>query len=483
MSGLQTVSQTNNWTPSSRDFASALTLLEAERARRKATNRLKDYRPYSKQRDFHALGATKRERLFLAGNQLGKTVAGGFELAMHLTGRYPDWWEGRRWDRPIAAWASGITGESTRDNPQRILMGRAGDWGTGAIPAECIVSTSRAIGVPDLIDTAKIRHISGGVSTLAFKFYEKGRTKWQGETLDFIWFDEEPPEDIYAEGLTRTNATGGLVDITATPLLGMTQVIGLFYPEPNTPDRGLVQMTIDDAEHYSDADRQKIIAGYLPHEREARAKGIPMLGSGRVFPVAEESLLIEPIALAPHWPRICGLDIGWEHPTAAAWLAWDRDADVLYLTDCYRVKEQSVPVHASAIKARGNWIPVAWPHDAYQHDKGSGQIIAKQYEREGVAMLPEHAHFPDQERGNSVEAGVSEMLIRMQTGRFRVFKHCVDWVSEFRQYHRKDGLIVKEYDDLMSASRYALMMLRHAKLAPKARVAKDRAPHQGAWLG
>src|SRR6185369_17266220 len=110
------------------------------------------------------------------------------ELAMHLTGRYPEWWTGRRWDRPVIWWASGVTGESTRDNPQRLLMGRPDGFGTGAIPKSCIVGQTRATHVVTyLLDTVTVKHVSGGNSSLAFKFYEKGREKWQGETLDGVW--------------------------------------------------------------------------------------------------------------------------------------------------------------------------------------------------------------------------------------------------------------------------------------------------------
>lgn len=218
--------------PSSRADKERLAALLAERARRhRLSRRLAEYQPYPKQAEFHAAGALHRERLFMAGNQLGKTVAGGAEVAIHLTGRYPDWWKGRRWDRPVRWWAAGVTGESTRDNPQRLLVGPPGlkeQWGTGFIPGLDLVEWTQARGVADLLDTVAVRHRSGGLSSLAFKAYEKGREKWQGETLDGVWFDEEPPLDIYTEGLTRTNATGGMAIITFTPLLGMSEVVRLF---------------------------------------------------------------------------------------------------------------------------------------------------------------------------------------------------------------------------------------------------------------
>lgn len=197
-------------------------------------NRLQSYRPYSKQAEFHKAGATFDERLFMAGNQLGKTLAGGFEWAIHLTGRYPDWWVGRRFAEPVRMWAAGVTGESTRDNPQRILLGppqQEESWGTGAIPKDCIKLYDKSRGVPNAIDSVVVKHTSGGESVLSFKAYEKGREKWQGETLHGVWFDEESPLNIYSEGCTRTKALNGIVIMTFTPLLGMSDVVKLFLGE------------------------------------------------------------------------------------------------------------------------------------------------------------------------------------------------------------------------------------------------------------
>lgn len=453
-----------------------LRALEREAQRRSAENRLARYRPYAKQRAFHDAGVTFRERMFMAGNQLGKTEAGGEESAMHLTGRYPNWWQGRRFDHPVKMWASGVTRDGVRDGAQRVLLGRPGELGTGTIPKACIQGTPlSAQGVPDGYASAKIEHVSGGVSHLAFKSYDQGREKWQAETLDIVWFDEEPPEDIYTEGLTRTNAAGergGIVYLTFTPLLGMSRVVKRFLSDPS-PDRHVTTMTIEDAEHYTPEQRQRIIDSYPEHEREARTKGVPMLGSGRIFPVAESVIAEEAIAIPSHWKRIVGLDIGWDHPTAAVWLAWDADTDTIHVTDCYRVKMAPVSTHASAIKARGKWIPVSWPHDGLQHDKGSGEQIAELYRREEVNMLAERATFDD--GTNGVEAGVLDLLDRMQTGRFRVAKHLHDWWEEFRIYHREDGKIVKEFDDLMAATRYGLMMLREAIVQPKKNAVDDAA--------
>lgn len=440
------------------------------------SNRLADYHPYKKQIEFHDAGANEgvRERLLMAGNQLGKTVAGSFEMAMHLTGRYPEDWDGVRFEDAVAAWAGSVTSQGTRDTVQRLLLGAPGEWGTGSIPKDSIIDIKRAShGVADSVEIITVRHVSGGVSRLTLKSYDQGRERWQGDTVNIVWFDEEPPLDIYIEGLTRTNATQGIVWMTFTPLLGMSDVVRRFLIE-KVPGTHVTIMTIDDAEHYTPEQRAAIIAGYPPHEREARAKGIPTMGSGRIFPIPEDWIREHAMAIPAHWPRICGLDFGWDHPTAAAWIAWDRDTDTVHIYDAYRVKESTPVIHSAAIKAKGAWIPVAWPHDGLQHDKGSGEALADQYRKLGVKMLPEKATHPPAKGekegtgGNGVEAGLMEMLDRMQTGRLKVAAHLADWWEEFRLYHREDGKIVKVGDDLMSATRYAIMMLRHAKVqAPK----------------
>lgn len=195
---------------------------------RKARNRLTDYAPYAKQLEFHALGATKRERLLLAANRFGKTLCGAAEAAYHLTGRYPPWWVGKRFPRAVRMWAAGVTSESTRDVVQEKLIGppaREEEWGTGLIPHSALGDRSMARGIADLIDTISVKHVAGAWSSLQFKSYSSGREKWQGAALEVIWLDEECAMDIYTEALTRTNETGGIVYMTFTPLLGASDVV------------------------------------------------------------------------------------------------------------------------------------------------------------------------------------------------------------------------------------------------------------------
>lgn len=456
------------------------------------TNRLADYAPYPKQCEFHAAGATHRERLLMAGNQLGKTLAAAMEVAMHMTGRYPDWWTGYRFDRPTRGICGSESVELTKKGVQRLLLGNPETselWGTGAIPRDCLVSTSPRPGVPNAVSAIVVKHVSGGESIVNTASYDQGRTKWQADTLDWVWFDEEPPEDVYFEGLTRTNVVQGPLFITFTPLMGMTSVVRRFYPTATgMPGTHVTHMTIDDVKHYDDATRAAIIASYPAHEQKARAMGLPALGSGRVFPVDQDEISVKPFPIPSHWTQCAGIDFGWDHPSAAARIAWDRDNDVIYVTNAYRKKEATPAMFSIAVKPWGAWLPWAWPHDGKQSGGKFGLQDQKQlqalYAAQGLAMLPMHAQCED--GTNGLEATVQDMLDRMQTGRLKVFSHLAEWFEEFNTYHRKDGLIVKEADDLLSATRYAIMMRRFSvvqnKVAPNV-VQMPRANNSQGWMG
>lgn len=231
--------------------------------------------------------------------------------------------------------------------------------------------------------------------------------------------------------------------------------------------RAVIIAALDDAEHFTPEQRAEIIASYPPYEIEARTKGIPVLGSGRIFPVPEADIAIEPRRLPEYWPRLGAMDFGWDHPFAAVEIVFDPDEDVVFVTKAYRAREQTPVLHAAALKPWGDWLPWAWPHDGLQHSKDSGEPLAAQYRRQGLKLLGQHAQFIDGSIG--VEAGLFELLDRMQTGRLKVFNHLTEWFEEFRLYHRKDGKVVKEADDILSATRYAVMMVREALIPPRVR--------------
>ena len=437
---------------------------------RQKTNLMNSYKPYDYQKKFH--GSLASQRLLMAGNRVGKSFSGAMEMAYHCTGLYPEWWTGKRFNRPVRCWVGGVSNETTRDVCQKELTGQPDDpsaKGMGSIPLKLIGETVRKPGVPNAFNSVVIKHTSGGYSRIGFKAYEMGKEKWMGESLDVIWLDEEPPQSIYSQALTRTADKGGIVYMTFTPEQGMTETVAQFVNNLKTGQE-LIQATWDDAPHMTKDIRNQILSALPPHERKMREMGIPQLGSGLVFPIAEDDIVCEHFEIPDYFPRICAIDFGWDHPTACVWIAWDRDSDIVYVYDSYAMRQETVPVHASAIKSRGFWIPVVYPMDGRQADKGSGKSLAVQYREEGVNLLREHFTNPPQtgmkegSGGNSVEAGVMEMLTRFQTKRLKIFENQGKLMEELRMYHRKEGKIVPMNDDVISALRYAVMSLRKARV-------------------
>jgi phage terminase large subunit-like protein len=451
--------------------AEALKLLE-EKSQRRRFNKLSWFEPYEWQKTLANATGDNRQVLAMTANQIGKSTIGAYICAVHLTGLYPDWWEGKRYNKPLYAWAAGVSNDTTRDIIQTELFGLAENeeaWGTGMVPLEhCGKATRRRGATGNTYDSVMVKYHDKngkvtGWSRIGFKSYEMGEEKFFGRPVDLIWLDEQPPSNIYTQCITRTVSTGGDVLMTFTPEQGVTPVVHQFMHE-RKKGQYLLQASWDDAPHLTEEVKEQLLSQYPPHERELRSRGIPVFGSGLVFPISEDLITCDYFDIPDAWPKIAGLDFGWDHPTAAVWLAWDRNSDTIYVYDEYTKSKGQAIEHVAALNARPNWIPVAWPKDGLQSDKGSGIGLADQYRTAGVNMLPDWFRNPlapgDSGKGNNnIEPGIMSMLNRMETGGFKVFPHLTEWFKEFRGYHRKDGKIVPINDDLMSATRYAMQSI------------------------
>ncbi len=449
-----------------------------------STTKLENFKPYKKQLEFFEMGAHKRERLYQAGNQLyGKTTAGAVEAAYHLTGLYPSWWKGHRWTRPVKGWAVGESGVWTRDQAQSRLCGEhtiahnvdAPGWGTGFIPRDCLLGRTLAHGVQNGFDTISVRHVSGGTSYCGFRSYEQGRAKVQGASLDFVWPDEEPPLDIYSELLARIAYTKGVIWTTFTPLNGFGRVAPRFWQDDSAEakrDRGVVKAGIKDVEGKTEEELASVIAGYEPHEREARINGDILMGEGAVWEHVSKDMIMIPTGrlseIPLHWRKLWAIDFGIGHPFAAVLLAHDPDTDIIYILHEIRVKDALPLHHITMMRAIAAAPPVSWPHDGTHREKSNGEELYKFYKTRGntpgLNMRITHATLPG--GGYSTEAGITEMLARMRDGRLLVWDTCSRWFEEFSSYHRKNGLIVKLNDDLMSATRIGVIDIRYAKACP-----------------
>jgi phage terminase large subunit-like protein len=304
------------------------------------------------------------------------------------------------------------------------------------------------------------------------KTYEQGWQKWQGTAPHVVWLDEEPDDyRIYSEAQTRVLTSGGINMVTFTPLLGMTDLVEHFMSGGD--GIYLRGATWDDAPHLTQEKKDRLASSYRSHERDARTKGVPMMGEGAIFPISDDMITCEPFNIPDHFARIKGCDFGFEHFAAGVDCAWDRDNDIWYVIDCYKAKGQFAEYHAQFFNKSDPWVPVAWPHDGMNTSKGGGPLVKDAYADAGINMLPKSARYPNTV-GYKEKAGaqdqwpvIDEVRERMQAGKFKVFKNLSQWLEEKRSYHTKlnslgASVIVNRRDDILKATFYALMMKRYA---------------------
>ena len=319
---------------------------------------------------------------------------------------------------------------------------------------------TRASGsVPDLLDTAWIRHTSGGWSTLTLKTYEQGREAFEATQTDVIMLDEEPPLTIYSECLLRTMDTSGtgtgngLVLTTFTPLQGLSDTVLHFLPDGQIPDdpavvdgRYIVNASWDDVPHLDAATKAELLAAIPAYQRDARTRGIPVLAAGVIYPVPEDTYLIDPVALAPHWKRAYGMDVGWNR-TAAIWGAYDQDSDTWYMYSEHYLAHAEPSVHAAGIRGRGR---LDSGRDRSGRTSGASQVDGRQlledYQQLGLKLTT---------AVSAVEAGIYQVLDRLATGRLKVFKTLTNFRTEIRLYRRDEkGHVIKVNDHLCDSLRY-----------------------------
>ena len=416
---------------------------------------------YTKHLEFMRMGKTHRQRAIIAANRTGKTLMGAYEMALHLTGLYPSWWEGRVFEEPINAWCASIRNSDTKDIIQKELYGDVVDPGTGMIPKHLIIGKpTRKAGVADALETIRVQHVSGGMSVLGFKSYEQGRDGFQGTKKQVIWLDEEPKDySIFTECLTRTmdDKNPGLIYCTFTPLFGLSDTVLSFMPDgklpedgidPNNPHKFITQVSWDEVPHLNEEQKKEILASYLPHERLARSKGIPSLGAGAIYPYLEEDVVVDSFSIPEWWPRVYGLDVGW-NKTAAVWAAMDPDSRVLYIYSEHYQGHCTPTAHAKAIKARGDWIPGVIDPASMGSAQADGKKLIELYEEEGLEL-----EIAD----NAVEAGIYRVAQLLESGQLKIFSTLRNLLSEYRVYRRdENGKIVKKNDHLLDALRYVCL--------------------------
>lgn len=434
----------------------------------------KPFTPNPKQLEFFSTGLDAVERALMAANRFGKSLCAALETSAHLTLNYPDWWPGYVYDKPIIAWAAGVDMKSTNLSLKRYYLGDQN--GPGLIHPSLIVDKNLKE------NTYYILNKNGHVSTLTFKSHDQGADTFQAASPNIIHMDEQYPYAIHSECVTRITKVSedfhGQIIATFSPIKGTT-LLTMHYTQHENPETEEVRNTAsgevhnsivyinathDDALHISEEEKQRLLLSYLPHEREARTKGIPSLGSGLIYPVHESEFVVSPFSIPDYWPRFYGLDFGWDHPTAAAFMAHDQDNDVIYVYAEYSASQLTPQDHSYQLLKQGaDWMPGAYDYSGNAICPTDGRSLVELYNNSGLRSL-----YPANK--SSVSNGVFTIRQRMETGKFKIFSNLTKLLTEIRMYSRDDnGKVKKGNDDLLDAMRYGIVSgLPIARVKPSA---------------
>ena len=437
-----------------------LRAVEAELARRRASDRLARYntgrKKHKKQLAFHK--CKKRNRWVFGGNRSGKTECGAVEAVWMARGCHPY----RRNRKDVFGWVVSPTMQVQRDVAQKKILSYLR---SDQIADIVMVSGRKDNPAAGIVDQIVVKNVLGGTSVIGFKSCDQGRERFQGSSLDFVWFDEEPPKDIYEECLMRVIDRRGDIFGTMTPLKGLTFVYEEIYMNRgNDPEIWYEFMEWADNPFLSKKEIAALTASMDETTLQSRRYGRFASREGLVYPEFDESVhVIEPFAVPPEWQAGIAIDPGLKNPLSAHWYAVDWDGNVYVVAEHYAAGKD-IDFHAAAI--RSTCDKLGWKRD------GSGRVEALIDSAAGQRTLAasksvaelfyERGIYADTRVEKDVFAGVEQVksYLRRENGApdLYIFSCCVHMIREFKSYFWGAGdSPVKRDDHAMDELRYFLM--------------------------
>ena len=442
-------------------------------------HQLKYFRPFDHQRVFFKTGVSER-RGILAANRIGKTVSTCFETAYHLTGLYPDWWEGHRFSGPITAMVAGEGWSQVALVLQNELLGTQDvkiteNLGSGAIPRECIVTATMRNDGANCIGV-EIKHKSGGNSYLLFANYTQEVRQLQGFKLNLAVFDEQPPDDFFSEIVTRTATTQGQVLCSFTPLKGLNGLVSKFWNKEEGYE--YIRVSWDDVPEYDpwglpfllNETRRQLERDYLPHEREARIAGKPVMGKGAVFQLSNwptyKTGEIDFTRL-PNIHRVISLDLGLVNDkTVISLIYWEPYERVAYLHRQIVVQgvEEAVPTQYinHLLRPEVFGTPIVLPADASTTGRYtmSSSSIRELFESYELNVYEKAIMNPPDSQGrvtNHKAYGINQMRQMLEVGSLMVNENCTHFLSEAQNYFVDEKGRFSDPDDCIDSARYGIL--------------------------
>jgi phage terminase large subunit-like protein len=444
-------------------------------------NQLKWFRPFKYQEEFFKTGLFSTRRGMIAANRAGKTIASTFETAYHLTGRYPDNWKGKRWDKPVIAMAAGESWEQVAKTLQSKLLGcddikQGYKLGTGAIPKECIDDKSyRSDGANVL--SIEVWHVSGGKSKLYFSNYTQQVRHLQGFELDLVVLDEQPPDETFSELVVRTAARNGQVICSFTPLKGLSGLVRKFWDQIEGYSH--VRVTWDDVPFenewgepfFSQAEREQLSRDFMPWERDCRMKGIPLVGKGVVFPLLNwPTYKATDVDLMTNekLERLISFDLGIKNdPTVISFFFRDPAQEIIYLHRQITIPSGETPdeyVHY-LLDRESKGVPIALPHDAATAGRYTltEQSVREVFEDSyGLNTIAGAILNPANDQGkvtNHKAYGINIMRLGMERNTFMINESCRAFLDEARNYAIDEHGRFSDPDDHIDSARIGILAL------------------------
>ena len=441
-------------------------------------NQLRYFRPFEHQRQFFT--TTTDRRGILAANRIGKTVSTCYETACHLTGRYPSWWTGKRFTGPITAMVAGEGWSQVALVLQKELLGTQDvkiteAIGTGAIPRTDIVTDTMRNDGANCIG-CEIRHVGGGKSYLLFANYTQEVRQLQGFKLNLAVFDEQPPDDFFSEVVTRTATTQGMILCSFTPLKGLNGLVSKFWNREDGYEFVRVAWTdVPEYDPWSEPfllmeTRRQLERDYLPHEREARIAGKPVMGKGAVFQLATwptYKTADYDFREMPNIQRVISLDLGLVNDaTVISLMYWDPHEREAWLHRQIVVKgtEEAVPTQYinHLLRPEVFGTPIVLPADAstpgrYTMSTTSIRELFEQYQLNVYERAIMNPPDPQGRVTNHKSYGINQMRQMLEVGTLHVNENCVEFLREAQNYYVDTQGRFSDPDDCIDSARYGLL--------------------------
>ena len=435
-----------------------LKIVNDEIARRKENNFLDKYNSgeiiHKKQMEFHK--CNKKNRWVFGGNRSGKTECGAVETVWLARGIHPF-----KQNKPISCWVVSVSKQVQRDVAQnKVLHYLRKDW------IEKIVMSSGREDSADygIIDFILVKNIFGSLSKIGFKSCDQGREKFQGASLDFVWFDEEPPFDIYQECRMRVIDRQGSIFGTMTPLKGLTWVYNEIYlNDSNNDEVWHIEMEWADNPYLDKKEIESMTKSLSSDELQSRRYGKFMQCGGLVYSEFDENVhVIEPFSIPKEWQDNVSIDPGLNNPLSAHWYAEDFDGNIYVIAEHFE-SGKDVFYHASKIKEickQLDWhyyngkITALIDSAALQKTLASTKSVVELFYENDILVNPKV--------NKDMFSGINTVKKYLKDGEGHahlfIFKNCVNLIKEIKSYWwGSEDLPIKKDDHCLDEMRYYLM--------------------------